>query len=490
MARNLVEGNGLVFNPGERVLATSSPLHAIVLGLAGVLVGPQLIPLLAVITNILFDTGSYWILNRWIYSATGSHWFAIACAWLFALDQLVIEYSSSGKDTSLYLFILLACFLAFQERRATLVGILSGLAMICRPEGVLLGAVMLSFAAWRERVWPWRTTTIAAIISGTYYALTTWYYGSPIPQGVVAFWNSPQIHGAFGHWHTAYLFAIQAGFSLYGFAIWRVWHHWIWSQSLEVIFQVILIVGQIALCVWGARQLARRDLSIAASAVFTLLHAVFFSLGNPRMYGWYQVPLDPLIVIYLAGAIWMFCDKCGNLKKALLWPMFLALQCLHIAWAGDSRTLWLLADHWDRGPEQAMERACTAIKKNGIKPTDTVLAIYPGIPRWRLDARVWDMIGLSNPAALRYAKKVLRKDVWEKGNPSLSSDLVMDLKPRYLITTEWPQIQWYRKDPRFMQTYRLLNSDRVPPNPHYVRLPNILSSGDAIQTYVLIEKLR
>ena len=36
-AQNLAAGNGFVFNPGERVLGTSTPLYAMVLGLAGLL---------------------------------------------------------------------------------------------------------------------------------------------------------------------------------------------------------------------------------------------------------------------------------------------------------------------------------------------------------------------------------------------------------------------------------------------------------------------
>lgn len=43
-ARNLAEGQGFVFNPGEHVLGTTSPLHALILAVFGRLFGSTLIP--------------------------------------------------------------------------------------------------------------------------------------------------------------------------------------------------------------------------------------------------------------------------------------------------------------------------------------------------------------------------------------------------------------------------------------------------------------
>lgn len=40
-AQNLIRGRGFVFNPGERVLGTTAPLHGLVLGLLG-LVNPDI----------------------------------------------------------------------------------------------------------------------------------------------------------------------------------------------------------------------------------------------------------------------------------------------------------------------------------------------------------------------------------------------------------------------------------------------------------------
>jgi len=54
-AQNLAEGNGFVFNIGERVLGTTTPLWALLLGFAGWLFGPDRIP---IVSNVFMFAAS------------------------------------------------------------------------------------------------------------------------------------------------------------------------------------------------------------------------------------------------------------------------------------------------------------------------------------------------------------------------------------------------------------------------------------------------
>ena len=59
-ARNLLAGNGFVYNPGERVLGTTTPLYTLLMaGLAAFTGGTQApFPTLALLVNALADAGT------------------------------------------------------------------------------------------------------------------------------------------------------------------------------------------------------------------------------------------------------------------------------------------------------------------------------------------------------------------------------------------------------------------------------------------------
>lgn len=62
-AQNLAAGHGLVYNIGERILGTTSPLFALILSLPALL-GLDL-PLVAQILNILFDCLTLFLVFYW-----------------------------------------------------------------------------------------------------------------------------------------------------------------------------------------------------------------------------------------------------------------------------------------------------------------------------------------------------------------------------------------------------------------------------------------
>src|ERR1700682_2995626 len=78
-AANVARGFGLVFNPGERVLGTTSPLFTFILAAAGRILGTRYIEEVAVAVGILACLGTLYICER-ILAATGVH---SAVKWTF-----------------------------------------------------------------------------------------------------------------------------------------------------------------------------------------------------------------------------------------------------------------------------------------------------------------------------------------------------------------------------------------------------------------------
>ncbi len=155
-AQNLVQGHGLVYNPGERVEGYTNFLWtimaAVVLRLGGDLVLWS--HAAGVLLGLLIATGTYVVATRLI----GAAW-ALVAALIVATSQSLLLYTArgSGLETGLFALLVLAgggCYLAALRAAPApgafgLAGLLFALAALTRPEGVLvLGLTGLHLLCW------------------------------------------------------------------------------------------------------------------------------------------------------------------------------------------------------------------------------------------------------------------------------------------------------------------------------------------------------
>ncbi|MBX0326700.1 hypothetical protein K2Z83_03255 [Oscillochloris sp. ZM17-4] len=145
-AQNLVAGNGLVYNPGERVEGYTNFLYtmlaALVLRLGGDPVYWTYLSGVGFALGLLLLT--YWLAARLL----GSSW-ALVAALLVATSQSLLLHSArgGGLETALYALLLLttvAVYLGALRGRGqvnlalAITGVLLALATLTRPEGALL----------------------------------------------------------------------------------------------------------------------------------------------------------------------------------------------------------------------------------------------------------------------------------------------------------------------------------------------------------------
>jgi hypothetical protein len=193
-ARNLAEGHGFVFNPGERVYGSTSPLWVallagpIALGVDGLL-GARLLGAVATLGAVVL----WWLLVRrtirepWLRAAStvawGSH------AWM-------ARWSLSGMETPLAVALTLAGLVAFTSTspwggRPRRTSLLWSLAALVRPECTLLvllwALAMLVDDGWVRGVrrvfaglWP------ALLIQGGWLAFAWSYFGALAPNTLAA----------------------------------------------------------------------------------------------------------------------------------------------------------------------------------------------------------------------------------------------------------------------------------------------------------------
>jgi hypothetical protein len=185
-AQNLVEGHGLVFNPGEPVEGYSNLLW-VLLGAAGLKLGLPALVWLRVLGSVaaagvlLLAPG---LVRRLTPDADASPLAGPAAQLLVALTGAVACWTWAGLETPLFALLVLLGWRAALDRAPLTAGAAGVLLTITRPEGVAVGGL---FLLWAMLAAPDRRRALAgaAVFAGGVAAFFLWrhaVYGSWLPN--------------------------------------------------------------------------------------------------------------------------------------------------------------------------------------------------------------------------------------------------------------------------------------------------------------------
>ena len=180
-AANLAQGNGLVYNLGQRVQGTTSPLWALILAIPVALgIGLEISSrILGLILDLGVAAGVYAVLVR-----EGLKRAALLFGFVFAADIYLAKIAVSGMESSLFLLGTAgAAALALQGRKMTAAAI-AGLCYFLRPEALLFAVCLLGFVWQAEKKFPWKAVLIGAAVIVAGVAVEAAYFGDVIPQSV------------------------------------------------------------------------------------------------------------------------------------------------------------------------------------------------------------------------------------------------------------------------------------------------------------------
>jgi hypothetical protein len=247
-ANNLRHGLGLVYNPGEHVLSTTTPLFVLLLAGLG-LASPDLPHLANLVGAISLAAGGLllWQLGR-LWRAPLASWAGLL---LFPFYGLVLV--TLGSETPLYIAFGLGTLVLLAAERYELAALTAALATLTRADGALLAALLgLAMAAGLRR--PPRRVGPAIRAGIIYLALTlpwflfaTLYYGSPTPVTLMVKQQQASMAGGvqFGAGFLQLAAAaarewpnlVLAGLALLGllYAIWRA-QPWLWLFAWEALY--------------------------------------------------------------------------------------------------------------------------------------------------------------------------------------------------------------------------------------------------------------
>ncbi|MBI2421359.1 MAG: hypothetical protein HYV27_00920 [Candidatus Hydrogenedentes bacterium] len=404
-SKNLIAGNGFVYNHGPATLGTTSPLLALLSAAAGFLLPFLELPVIATLIATAAWAAWGWIL----YASRGLFNLNRAEATLIALTVYTTRFVHPASEQTLFQLLLLVTFVLFRMRQWLLCGAAAGLLTLTRGEGVLLLPLLFATHYYQER-FQWRAALAgvrgvavgSAVILGlwTLYALPE--FGSVLPQTLKVKIAQGQNTGYYGRSFLPGLLVRMTTWDADG---------------------LLLRVVTWSFAVMGAWRVVRRHPHLALFGGWILLYVAGYTyLGVPSVYIWYQYPVY-FIWLLLAGVGLAFAAE-----RLLTWPRFsrpvrTALTALLLLFV----LLPRYYDVWERAKDYPGDVRAESYKyvaawlRENTKPEDTVGSGEVGYLGYYTSNKIIDMAGLISPDP----QAVLDIPSWEEA--------VSRFAPQYLV---------------------------------------------------------
>ena len=456
-ARNLLAGQGFVYNQGESVLGTTTPLYTLLMAAGGALLGGQdaNFAALALGLNALADVLTCLILWQ-VGKRLGFERAGIAAGVLWAVAPFAVTFAIGGLETSVYVLLLSAVVYFYLADHLEMAALCGALALLTRADALILAAPLgmdwLVRTIRGRKPFPWKAVLLFVVPVAAWYGFAWLKFGSPFPHSVIA---------------KLVAYRLEPGSA----AIRLIQHYATPFMGFDLLGAVGTGVGLILypfLFAIGARKAWHSDSRSLVWACYPWLYLLVFAIPNPLIFRWYLTPpLPAYFLLILAGldhllvSIFRVQEHPNQMIRKVLSGtllLFLPLVLLLSEWRM----------HSDHGPDrpapdmayiqlELLYRQASEIIKPFLGPGAVLAAGDVGVLGFETQARILDTVGLNSPESLRYYP--LDPSFYEI-NYAVAPDLILDQKPDAVIILEVYGRKGLLRDDRFLAMYRLL--DTIP----------------------------
>lgn len=323
--QNLASGLGLVFNPGDRMLGSTSPgqmlLSALVYAVAGLQATPNVMATVGCLAWSAQVIALFLLLDR----ALGRGGAALVAA--------LVGLGATGAqgwvplETNLVAACVLFAFVAADRRAWVATAVLAALATLLRPDAWLPALLLGAFCIWERRRHALGPCAVFVVLASLWPLIAWQYYGSPLPQSALTKYHRSSLLEYLIHELTSPCdFFLPAGPAL------------------------IRTFLMIALAIGGGVQLLKNAPRLAPFVSYGVLHALAYLQLRPfTMHQWHLYPwVLVLCVLFWSALISVARVSLQQARRAAYWLTVTTCACLALLqaarFADAARTL--AAGYW------------------------------------------------------------------------------------------------------------------------------------------------
>jgi 4-amino-4-deoxy-L-arabinose transferase-like glycosyltransferase len=458
-SRNILAGQGFVYNPGERIMGTTTPLYTLIMaGLGGLAGGTGAnFPMIALIVNMLADSGTALLIWR-VGKKLGAEKAGVAAALLWAVAPFSVTFAIGGLETSVYVFLLTSAAACYLEERLELAALSGALALLTRVDALVLLAPMgldwlIRWIAKKKQnlpqVIPFRAVAAFLIPVLAWYGFAALYFGSILPHSI-----------------QAKLLAYRL--EPYAALIRLIQHYATPFLDNNILGSTGILIGVFVypfLYLIGARFAWKQNNRSVAWIAYPWLYLLAFAVPNPLIFRWYLTPPLPfyfLVILVGLEQVLALAFTAGKRKKLSLIHAGLVMGILVLYPLLFSMSDWRL--HPDHGADrpapdmayiqlEVLYRQAADVVSPLMNQTSVLAAGDVGVLGFYTPGRILDTVGLNSPVALKYYPLDPTNYVI---NYAIAPNLILDEKPDFVVILEVYGRKGLLKDASFNQQYQLV----------------------------------
>lgn len=453
-ARNILSGNGFVYNPGERIMGTTTPFYTFSMVLLAALTGGTNAPFpeLALTLNTVADALTcvvLWQIGKKLDAEPAG--FITGLIW--AVAPYSVTFAIGGLETSVYVFLLSTSIYFYLIERHIPAALLASFSILTRPDAIILiGPLILSrlFYAQHRREKIQIGEIVAFLLPGLAWGIfATLYFGTPIPHSVTAKIAVYQLQ----KWDS-FIRLIQ--------------HYAVPFLAQHVIGTLAIVIGIFIFpffYVVGIKRSISNHPKIVPFALYPLLYLIIFSLPNPLIFRWYLTPPLPAYFLFiLIGAHQIFTTlvKAVTSEHAIL-NNYLPSVLLLIFFLSTTLAAWHV--HPDHGPDrpapkmawiqlEILYRQVSELLSGKITSDQVLAAGDVGVLGFYTNAKILDTVGLNSAQSLKYYP--IDSDSYVI-NYAIPAQLILEEEPDWIVILEVYARNTFLANERFKQRYELFH---------------------------------
>lgn len=412
-ADNIANGLGFVYNAGEKVLGTTTPLFTLILSLL------SLIGIKTAIAALIVSLICCGLTAVIIYKFAGLLSFgkyAILPATIYCLFPRIMSTDTGGMETPLFALLVIAAFY-YQRKQMPQVSILfSSMAILTRPEGLLIFAIIVA----RNLFVDFRKTVLIAILAvlpvASWLVFSHLYFGSVVPHSIPAKLALYSQFGTMSFWDSiVFLLAWHNFFGIAMSIIALAGAHWLYHQKRFGLMELIWIAGMV----------------------------LFYSTGKTHMFLWYIAPIYPVYILIACSSIPYLSEKIEWMKNnsGLSSTIIVSLVIAVLLYANYAP---LMSFKNQQMTQEKIHKSIGEYLLSNASANDVIAAEDIGYIGYYSQKKILDRDGLVSPQAVPYNRdgKYL--------------EFILDSNPDWVVASPQSEISDFLKDNLFTERYEVI----------------------------------